>query len=228
MSLQHERNPNLVCQRCQDCPFATTPLKELRGTDQYWQCLNCRYCRCDFDELLFEEQLRAFKEYTETGIRIRSGARLLLKDRDEADFAAIDYCVKLVQKRPDWDGRDVRPWFNTILRHTIIDHLRKLKTLHHNVSFVQFRERGNFAAPGLPEPESKGKEPINLLIDIEMTEEVWACLPSIKDLHRTIIALDLEDCPSTQIADILGMTPQAVYRERHRAIEHIRRLLKIQ
>jgi hypothetical protein len=24
------------------------------------------------------------------------------------------------------------------------------------------------------------------------------------------------------------MTPQAVYRERHRAIEHIRRLLKIQ
>ncbi len=214
------------------------PLPRLQDlTDKsYWDCLlryyqegrfkEAAYDEDMFEEVLVEERYRVIDECTK-GIIIylksptgKEARRVKFSLEDSEEIFQV-YSIRLFRSRTKWNGGPLHPWFKMILTNTVIDHLRKTKTLtlHGKITATQFRHDDDDMEGGIVEPQAMIEEPIIIL----MSREVGLYLSRISNTqYRLIIEYDLQGMTTPEIAAALGIDAQSVYRGRFRAIQEMR------
>ena len=120
-------------------------------------------------------------------------ARLARRYAGPHDYQDLfqEICLQLWRGFPGFDGRSQpSTWAYRVALNTAITHLRKPRREHQ-------------ALDSIPEPgDAGGLEAAMQLLD--------AFLASLDPVSRSILLLDLEGCPREQVAEVLGLTPNAV------------------
>jgi RNA polymerase sigma-70 factor (ECF subfamily) len=186
----------------------------------------------DAREVALVEALRlgepdAYDELLRThGGRLLAVARRLLRNDEDARDAVQEAFLLAFRGIPSFAGRcRLGTWLHRIvvnaslmkIRHrerkpeTPIDDLlpEYLPDGHHVVEYDEWR---------LPAPQ-------RILRD-EVRSQVHAAIDRLPDSYRTVLLLrDIDELDTTEVADLLGITPNAVKIRLHRARQALRTLL---
>ncbi|MCP3915378.1 MAG: sigma-70 family RNA polymerase sigma factor [bacterium] len=183
-------------------------------------------------ENLFErEDAHAWEEYHRRlrPILIRSAHRMGFSGDDAADVAQETLMrVVAAGRRGDYErgkGR-LQAWIQTILRNIAIDRLRKMEPARN--------ARGESILDQLPTPEETEKiwrEEVRMRIH----SEALRLLRSRGSMHDTTLRafemIALEGRDVREVADELGLEPNAVYIAKHRCLtrltEHVDELTEL-
>ena len=102
-----------------------------------------------------------------------------------------DICLQLWRGFRGFDGRaQLSTWVYRVALNTAISHVRKPRREHLPLDRVAEPGDGGSAADAMGAMD--------------------AFLASLEPVSRSILLLDLEGCPREQIAEVLGLTPNAV------------------
>ncbi|TKS54537.1 RNA polymerase sigma factor [Luteimonas yindakuii] len=102
-----------------------------------------------------------------------------------------EMCLQLWRSFGSFDGRAQQStWVYRVALNTALSHVRRPRPPHSPLE--EIAERGDSGQPG---------DPLDVLD---------AFLAGLDPLARSVLLLDLEGLPREQIADVLGLTPNAV------------------
>jgi len=170
---------------------------------------------------------RAYQEWvTENAGRMLAVARRLLRCESDAEDAVQEAFTQAYHALPRFEGNALlSTWLHRIVVNVSLMKLRSRKrkpeeSLDHLLP--AFRDDGHFA-----ERFDSGSEPADERLARE--EEQTAVRAAIDDLpehYRTILLLrDIEGIGTQEVAEQLGITPNAVKLRLHRARQALRTLL---
>jgi RNA polymerase sigma-70 factor, ECF subfamily len=125
-----------------------------------------------------------------------------------------DIHVQLWRSMKAFDGRcSLRTWVYRITHNVSASHVGKQKRLSRGLCGLE--ELDTLAAPDNPEAETGERRAMDRLLDL---------IGALKPTDRQVMLLFLEDLGPSEIAEVTGLTPNAVAVKVHR----IRHLLKYQ
>jgi RNA polymerase sigma-70 factor (ECF subfamily) len=136
-----------------------------------------------------------------------------LGSREAAEDAAGLVFERALRALPSYRGGPFRAWLFTIAHNAIADAYRSTRP-HEPL------EAGGGVADPAPEPEA-----LALLADERRL--LLAALSALPADQRRVVELRLDGLPSTEVAAILGRTPEAVRALQLRAVRRLHALLAI-
>jgi RNA polymerase sigma factor (sigma-70 family) len=135
--------------------------------------------------------------------------RRVLGDNTEAQEAALDAFLALSQLRRVPDS-PLGAWLYRTAVHRAIDHYRKMKT--------RTQYESALARETAPEPAAVGWDDISELVD-----EAVANLP--ENLRQAVVGHFFEGKTHAELADMEGITRQAITKRIHQGVEEVRSAL---
>lgn len=131
--------------------------------------------------------------------RCLSVATRVLGDRAEAEDIAQEAMLRLWRIAPDWEnGRaQVSTWLYRVVMNLCIDHKRK--------------RRGTLDLDAAPEPADDAPGAADRMQDRARQDALQAALMQLPERQRQAVILrHLEELPNPEIAEILGVSVEAV------------------
>jgi RNA polymerase sigma-70 factor (ECF subfamily) len=150
--------------------------------------------------------------------RVYTYLRIALQDAAEAEDAAQDVFIRVLQAIPRYERREApfRAWLFRIVRNCAITRLRKRSryTLQPPIALAQESDRRGFTSAE------------DALLSIQDSELI-SLIERLPLGQRQVIALRyMLDLSSRDIAEVVGRSPAAVRQLHHRALEHLRTSLE--
>lgn len=146
----------------------------------------------------------------------------ILRNADDAEEAAQETMVRVLQALPRFNGRyDLRAWIGRIATNVSLDMLRSntRRTRH-----LGFQESIDLLAPE-DQLDRNGEDPSETVERMVQAHRVRAMLSDLPQTHRDALALrELHGASHQEIADQLGMTTPQVKALIHRAKGSFRRM----
>ncbi|GBD84809.1 ECF RNA polymerase sigma factor SigG [bacterium BMS3Abin02] len=136
----------------------------------------------------------------------------MLRDRLAAEDAVQQAFLEFVKAAPDLvgDGRSVRAWLYRSVRFTCLDEIRRRSRRPEQLMDV------------LPEPESRGADPVDMLFDPDLE----AAFATLTPHQRTVVLLrHVAGMSGAEVAKVVGSNRAAVYAMIARAEASLRRAL---
>lgn len=173
------------------------------------------------EEAAFDELVRRF------GGRLLATARRLLSQEEDARDAVQEAFLSAFKGIDHFTGSaKLSTWLHRI---TVNAALMKLRTRRRRPEqsiddlLPAFDERGEWASGMVSAPASSDM----LLESAEMRALVRRCIDRLPDQYRSILLLrDIEDLDTGEVAEMLGITGNAVKIRLHRARQALRTLLE--
>lgn len=184
------------------------------------------------DEELFLARLRAGEETAfEQLVRKESGrmlavARRLLVDEEDARDAVQDAFSAAFRSVAGFAGScRISTWLHRIVVNAALMKLRRRRSRPEDAIedlLPKFREDGHQAEPSLP-----WEEPVEeMLAREEMCALVRKRVEELPAAYRSVLVLrDFEELPTSEVAELLEITENAVKIRLHRARQALRTLL---
>ena len=172
------------------------------------------------DEAAFEELV------TTHGGRLLAVARRLLRCEEEARDALQDAFLQAFRALPRFEGQArLGTWLHRIVVNASLMRLRSRRTRPEEPIeplLPTFKEDGHQTAPAADWPE-----PCDRLVERrEVRELVRQTIDHLPDGYRPVLLLrDIEDLDTEEVAQLLGITANAVKIRLHRARQALRELL---
>ena len=169
---------------------------------------------------------------TEHGDYLFKYAYLRLGDHASAEDAVQETFLAAMQAADRFDGRvPVKYWLRGILRHKVVDHIRKHARETKVEDFEQDEILGKFIfkAFGIPErsPDSWKFNPRKAYEQKEFWDVFYHCLDGLKGTMRQAFALrELEGQSTEEICKELGVAPNNLWVILHRARSNLKTCLE--
>jgi RNA polymerase sigma-70 factor (ECF subfamily) len=159
-------------------------------------------------------------------------ALLRLRSPDLAADVVQDTYVEALRVLGSFEGRSSeRTWLIGILRHKIVDHLRRAGreaavgqgTSSHDPRASAFDSRGRWQVG----PASWGGDPSRQIESREFWDVLGRCLSKLpQGLADTFFLRELDDLCADEVQEILGITPANLWKRLHRARSLLRQCLE--
>jgi RNA polymerase sigma-70 factor (ECF subfamily) len=159
-------------------------------------------------------------------------ALLRLRSPDLAADVVQETYVEALRARASFAGRSSeRTWLIGILRHKIVDHLRKAgrepavheRILPESSAESPFDHRGRWRAG----PASWGSEPSRQIETREFWDVFGQCLSKMpQGLADAFFLRELDDLRADEVQETLGITPANFWKRLHRARALLRQCLE--
>jgi RNA polymerase sigma-70 factor (ECF subfamily) len=146
--------------------------------------------------------------------RVYAYLRVSLRDAHEAEDAAQQVFLKLYEALPRYERRHqpFRAWMFTIARNEAVDRLRKRGAVDVEDPAALSRRRDSAA-----NHEALG--PLRWMSD----DEMLLLIERLSPLQRQVLLLRyMMDLSCTEVAEVLGRSPESVRQLQHRALEFLR------
>jgi RNA polymerase sigma-70 factor (ECF subfamily) len=185
------------------------------------------------DEAALLSALRAGDEgayvrlVAEHGGRLLAVARRLLRSEEEARDALQEAYLQAFRALPRFEGQArVSTWLHRIVVNAALMRLRRRKARPEepiDPLLPSFRQDGHAAVEFRSWQESAEE----LLARAEIRARVRAAIDRLPETYRTVLLLrDVEELETAEVAELLGVTPNAVKIRLHRARQALRTLLE--
>ena len=170
----------------------------------------------------------AFAELVERNAgRMMAAAKRLLRDEDEARDAVQDAFMSAFKSIAAFNGEaKLSTWLHRIVINAALMRLRSRK--HRAEQSIddllpRFDDAGGWAQP----PGRLAASSQELLERRETRVVVRHCIDQLPDTYRTVLLMrDIEDLDTDEVAELLGITPNAVKIRLHRARQALRTLIE--
>ena len=184
------------------------------------------------DEELFLVRLRAgeeaaFEQLVRTqGGRMLAVARRLLGDEEDARDAVQEAFAAAFRSVASFAGScRLSTWLHRIAVNAALMKLRRRRSRPEDAIedlLPKFREDGHQAHPSIP-----WEEPVEEMLEREeMCALVRKLVEQLPATYRSVLVLrDFEELPTSEVAELLGITENAVKIRLHRARQALRTLL---
>ena len=171
---------------------------------------------------------RAFDELVERyGPRLYAAAKRLLRSDDDARDAVQDAFLSAFRGLAAFNGNaKLSTWLHRIAINAALMRIRGRK--HRAEQSIddllpRFEEDGSWSDSGQGGTASSHE----LLERRETRALVRTCIDRLPDTYRTVLLMrDIEDLDTEEVADLLGVTPNAVKIRLHRARQALRALIE--
>jgi RNA polymerase sigma-70 factor (ECF subfamily) len=171
---------------------------------------------------------RAFEELVERyGPRLFATAKRLLRSDEEARDAVQDAFLSAFRGLAAFNGAaKVSTWLHRIAVNAALMRIRSRK--HRAEQSIddllpRFEEDGGWSDA----PQASAVSSHEVLERRETRALVRACIDRLPDTYRTVLLMrDIEDLDTEEVADLLGVTPNAVKIRLHRARQALRALIE--
>jgi len=172
------------------------------------------------DEAAFEQLVR------EQGGRMLATARRLLNDEDAARDAVQDAFLSAFRAIATFSGTaKLSTWLHRIVVNAALMKIRsRRRKSEESIDDLlpRFDEHGEWVS-GM----ATGDTPGDLFERRETRQMVRGCIDRLPDSYRVVLLLrDIEDLDTEEVADLLGITPNAVKIRLHRARQALRTLVE--
>ncbi len=163
----------------------------------------------------------------EQGGRLLRVARRILQDEDEAQDAVQDALTQVFRSVQSFrEGSCLSTWLHRIVVNAALMRLRRparSREVALDDLLPAFQEDGHHALP----PHEWGQSAETLLQREEVREMVRACIARLPESYRVVLTLrDIEELEPAEVAEMLGITRNAVKIRLHRARQALMTLLK--
>lgn len=149
--------------------------------------------------------------------RVRCFARLRVRAQDCEDVVS-DIFLRAIERQDQLRG-DVGAWLFAIARSRIADHYRKRDLVMRTQSSLSTPEGVNDA----PAPPRQAPVPLEKMEQAEFQERLRTKIDLLPELERDVIAFKFTDgLSNTEIAQVLGITPNHLGVVLHRALQKLR------
>ena len=144
-------------------------------------------------------------------------ARLRLGDSDAAEEAVQEALLAAYRSRDRFDGRSSeRTWLIGILRHKVLDRIRKDRREAEHTEEVKWYKRGHWAQKQQKWPDT--------LEDEEIRGTVVKALEALPDqMRRALVLREIDRIPSETVCEILGVSRTNLWTLIHRGKLRLRR-----
>jgi len=175
------------------------------------------------DETAFSQLFAKYRPRLGVLIRYKLGAAL--RERVEVDDILQEVFLAASKDIGSFTYRSAgsfMSWLSRIADHVIVDEARsQARQKRRAAEVVRFRSAGN---PGGPEPVDS-KTPSRIVIQKEVTEKLLGQLDALAPDYRDVILMaKVEGLSSTEIAERMGRSREAVAVLLHRALQRLRTL----
>lgn len=159
-------------------------------------------------------------------------AMIRLRDREIAEDLVQDCLLGAFESRHRFTGKSAeRTWLVGILKHKIVDHLRK-RSRRDEPQVLSDESAGatHFDKKGLWGHKFKGwdQDPQALAQDREFQATLSGCLSSLPDkLATTFVLCEIDGIETKEVCTILGITSTNLWARIHRARLSMRRCLEL-
>ena len=204
----HQRLPAIAAQREGIAFFERVDRSALEGEDEDTARLVARIQAGE--KALYADVYRRYFDH------VYSYMRLALRDAAEAEDAAQDVFLRVLQAIPRYERREVpfRAWLFRIARNCAINRLRKRGRYTLEDPSELMEERAD---------ETTGQDRLHSIEDPELV----ALIERLPLPQRQVIALRyMLDMPLHEIGTVLERSPVSVRQLHHRALESLRRNLE--
>jgi RNA polymerase sigma-70 factor, ECF subfamily len=173
------------------------------------------------DEAAYERMVRAF------GGRMLAVAMRILRSEDDArDAVQTAYLSAFRSLKNFQGGCQLSTWLHRIVVNAALMKLRtRRRRPEESIESLlpTFLEDGHHT-----ETFSRNDLPADELLEREETREaVRTCIAQLPEHHRSILVMrDIEDVSTSEVASLLGITPNAVKIRLHRARQALATLLR--
>jgi RNA polymerase sigma-70 factor (ECF subfamily) len=162
----------------------------------------------------------------ENGGRMRAVARRLLRSDEEARDALQDAFVQAHRALPRFQGGSLlSTWLHRIVVNAALMRIRRRKARPEeplDPLLPTFLEDGHSTVPYAAWPESAE----TMLQRSEVRIRVRTAIDRLPETARTVLLLrDIEELDTATVAEMLGVTPNAVKIRLHRARQALRQVL---
>ena len=157
-----------------------------------------------------------------------------LRNAEQAENMVQETFLAALTARKNFSGRSTeRTWLIGILKHKIIDHLRKLYRERPLADLQENEDAVNsfFDHVGQPQhfPSDWAFEPQEMLSNKEFWLTLRACLQKLPRLNQDAFLLrEIEKMPTDLICKILNITPSNLWVIMHRSRSQLRQCLEIE
>ncbi|MCB1070981.1 MAG: sigma-70 family RNA polymerase sigma factor [Verrucomicrobia bacterium] len=160
-------------------------------------------------------------------------ALVRLGSKADAEDAVQETLLAAVKGYDRYDGSSpIRAWLTGILKHKVVDHIRKASRM---VSTDQFDDEGItdkfiFKAFGIPErnPPDWGFDPRKSFEQKEFMEYLYDCMTELKGpLRQAFILRELEGISTEEICKEIGVTPNNLWVMLHRTRNQLKTCLEV-
>lgn len=160
------------------------------------------------------------------GSRLLAVARRLLRDEEEARDAVQTALLSAFRAASSFNGdARISTWLHRIVVNAALMRLRTKKRKQEeplSPMLPKFKEDGHHA-----EPVSPWDLPDRAVEREQMRTLVRACIARLPESARTVIVLrDMEELTTEEVAEMLGITPNAVKIRLHRARQALGTLVR--
>jgi len=163
----------------------------------------------------------------EYGGRLLAAARRLLNNEDEAADAVQDAFASAFTGIASFSGEaKLSTWLHRIVVNAALMKLRRRRRKPEE-SIEELLPRFNDDGHWVDAPTSWNAPSEVLLQQRETRQTVRRCIEQLPESYRTVLMLrDIEDLDTDEVAEMLGVTPNAVKVRLHRARQALRTLLE--
>jgi len=146
--------------------------------------------------------------------------RLLLSNHHEAEEAAQDVFLKMYQKYQEMNQAEPmrwKPWLVRVSVNACRDRRRSGWWKWWRVSGEEYQE-ANYP--------TTGKTPEEMLLGRETQGRIWRAFQELSARQQEVFVLrHIDELPTEEVAEMLGITSGSVKRYLFRAVHHLRRVL---
>ncbi len=144
-------------------------------------------------------------------------ARLRLGDSDAAEEAVQEALLAAYRSRDNFDGRSSeRTWLIGILRHKVLDRIRKDRRRAEWAESGGWFKRGHWAQKQVKWPGS--------LEDVEIRGVLVEAMEALPDqMRRALVLREIDRIPSETVCEILGVSRTNLWTLIHRGKLRLRR-----
>ncbi len=152
----------------------------------------------------------------------RSVSLRILRNPEDADEAAQETMVRVLQALPRFNGRyELRAWIARIATNVALDMVRSTTRRTRNLGYVQPLDLVSIG----DQHDRTGEDPSETVERMVQAHQVQALLSELPAHHRDALVLrEVQGRSHQEIADELGMTPPQVKALIHRAKGSFRRM----
>lgn len=147
----------------------------------------------------------------------------------EAEDLAQEVFVKVSRGLKDFKGRSsLATWIYKIAANTALDRLRVLSS-QKETGQVEPEKNEDEAGGSLLRTEDRNPSPESSLIRKEMHDCIRGIVEGLQDSYRTVLLLsEFEELTNNEIAEVLGISADAVKIRLHRARTKLRKRMEVQ
>jgi RNA polymerase sigma-70 factor (ECF subfamily) len=149
--------------------------------------------------------------------RIHCYVRMRVKPQDCEDVVG-DIFLRAIQKQADLRG-DAGGWLFSIARSQVVEHYRKRGM----VMRTESPQSSSTAVDDQPASSKRSPAPLETLEQAEFRERLQQKMELLPEMERDVIAFKFTDgLSNTEIAQVLGITPNYLGVVLHRALQKLR------